>query len=784
MPHGRGGRPRTDPPPGWQRWAFPAAAATLIPLAILAGLEMTLRVVDVGYPTSFFVPLEGQSAETTNHRFGHRFFPPAIARRPVAQRLPAAKPKGSYRIYVLGGSAAMGTPEPAFGLARVLEVILEERYPSTDFEVLNAAMAAINSHVALEIARDCARRDPDLFAVYLGNNEVVGPFGPGTVFTAEGSPPGVIRLGLGLRRLRSAQLLARGLSVLGRPTARQSSWRGMEMFLDHRVPVDDPRLERTYGQLGDNLTAIARLAARAGAPVLLSTVAVDLRDTPPFGSAHRQDLDPAALEAWRSAVESGDRLAAAGRVEEALARLESALEIDDRHAALHYRIGRLQIARGDSEKARHHLTLARDLDTLRVRADRRINQVIREVADNAPGAVRLVDAERRLAAAPESHAELPGSELFWEHVHLRFLGTYRLALAFLEPLEELLPETVRDAVAKPMPGPARVAEALALTPREQWRMAAAIHRMTARPPFTHQLEHESRQLASRRAVQTARAQAMEGADEATIEAYRRALARRPEDLQLKLLLAQSLDDLGLALEAIDTWRELDRQVPGVAAWQTGLGFALAAAGEHDAAADSLYEALESRPESADARVNLASVLEQSGDPQAAERLYREAIALAPASAAARANLADLLERGGRRDAAERQYAELLALDPSSATAHRRLGELHDRRGDSADAIHSYREALRLDPELASVHNNLGFLLAESGHFEEAAREYLSALDDDPRYALAYFNLGDLLLELGRAAEAVAAYRAGLAIQPDNQQARANMDQARRLATAS
>ena len=41
-------------------------------------------------------------------------------------------------------------------------------------------MAAINSHVVLPIAKDAARYEPDLFVVYLGNNEVIGPFSVGS----------------------------------------------------------------------------------------------------------------------------------------------------------------------------------------------------------------------------------------------------------------------------------------------------------------------------------------------------------------------------------------------------------------------------------------------------------------------------------------------------------------------------------------------------------------------------------------------------------------------------
>ena len=181
-------------------------------------VELGLRVAGAGHPAGFFVPVTGQRAEMTNYALWLALLPARHRPRPVIGRLPRPKPAGAYRIFVLGGSAAMGTPEPAFGFGRVLEVLLEERYPGTDFEVVNAAMAAINSHVVREIARDCARRQPDLFVVYLGNNEVVGPYGPGTVFAPPA--PGCRRSasGLRLRRLRGGQLLAGALARL-RPAA-------------------------------------------------------------------------------------------------------------------------------------------------------------------------------------------------------------------------------------------------------------------------------------------------------------------------------------------------------------------------------------------------------------------------------------------------------------------------------------------------------------------------------------------------------------------------------------
>ena len=118
----------------------------------------------------------------SNDRFGYRFFPPALARTPVPMRMAVKKPANTYRIFVFGESAAMGDPDPSFGAWRYLQVLLHERFPGTDFEVVCVAMTAINSHVILPIARECARRDGDLWIIYMGNNEMVGPFGGGTVF--------------------------------------------------------------------------------------------------------------------------------------------------------------------------------------------------------------------------------------------------------------------------------------------------------------------------------------------------------------------------------------------------------------------------------------------------------------------------------------------------------------------------------------------------------------------------------------------------------------------------
>ena len=144
----------------------------------------------------------------------------------------------------------MGTPDPSFNFGQILGVMLREQYPGVQFEVVNGAMTAINSHVALEIARDCAARQPDLFVVYMGNNEVIGPYGPGTVFQRWSPSLSVIRASLWVKSTRVGELLGDVVGYFRGSQAVAGHWRGMEMFMNNPVAADDPRLTAVYDNFG------------------------------------------------------------------------------------------------------------------------------------------------------------------------------------------------------------------------------------------------------------------------------------------------------------------------------------------------------------------------------------------------------------------------------------------------------------------------------------------------------------------------------------------------------
>jgi hypothetical protein len=236
------------PPAKRRRWILQAAAAVFLPVLVLVIVEVSLRIAGVGFSTSLLVPctVKGVPASCYNLFFATPYFPAGMVQTPRLYSIPKTKAPGTYRIFVLGESAAMGDPDSAYGFSRYLEVMLRERFPATKFEVVNTGSVAINSHVVLRITEGLADQKPDLFIIYSGNNEVVGPYGPGIMLTSVGMTIPVVRANTFFRSTRIGQLVTK----LG---TKKREWHGMEMFLDQQVPADSPLMRQAYANYEVNL---------------------------------------------------------------------------------------------------------------------------------------------------------------------------------------------------------------------------------------------------------------------------------------------------------------------------------------------------------------------------------------------------------------------------------------------------------------------------------------------------------------------------------------------------
>lgn len=316
------------------------------------------------------------------------------------------------------------------------------------------------------------------------------------------------------------------------------------MFLEHAIPARDPRLESIYRHFRTNLESILQSARNAGANILLCTVLSNERDFAPFLSRHRTDLAGFEQLLWQAQLEAGDAAFARQALEDARQAYEAAWEIDDRHADLAFRLGRLHLARQSADEARPFLTLARDLDALRFRTDSQLNASIRQLAADFPDEAMLVDLARKIPR--DSPFGIAGDEWLYEHVHLNFAGTFAVADAVFASATEQLHRSGRLPGLRPqslqLP---ELRRRLAFTLYEQ---ALIIHQLLARfeaPPFTHQRDHAFRVGLWRERLQRAEQRlAQPGARDALIPLYEEALRQRPDDWILQR-------NFGMTLVAFD-----------------------------------------------------------------------------------------------------------------------------------------------------------------------------------------------------------------------------------------
>ncbi len=785
-------------------WYFRLFALLIVPVVFLALVELVLRLTGFGYPTAFLLSesQSGQKVFVQNNRFGWRLFGPELSRVPHPFSIPVAKQSNTVRVIVFGESAAYGDPQPWFGLARMLEAILSLRHPGTRFEVVNAAMTGISSHGIVAIARDCTRANADIWVIYMGNNDVVGPFGAGTVFGPQSPPLPLIRASLALKTMRTGQLLdsiGRGIKKV---PAERSEWGGMAMFLSQQVRADDPRMRAVYKHFERNLADIIRAGRRAGTKVVVSTVAVNLRDCAPFASAHRPGLSEADMTRWANLYKAGVEAQVAGRTGEAAERFRQAAQIDDTVAELRFRQGVCALESGAVSEAQQHFRAARDFDTLRFRCDSRLNELTRQTAlQLGDGGVLLADAEA--VFAEQSPGGLPGNEFFYDHVHFTFAGNYLLASNIAVQIEKLIPDqtAARTADSRPWPSVEDCARRLGWS---HWALQAVLTDMLSRlqdAPFTLQLNHAAQLqhiMVQLQKLSPATQPAGLGKAQDILLA---ALGAAPDDPWLHAQLAQLKQLTGDLAGAVASAQRVVELVPSSSEAWSRLGLLQVRQQQYDKAVASFRRAFELDSQDVWALHNLAQTLAKLGRHEEAIYEFKRAVAIKPRFGPAWLGLGLLLEGGGRKaeaqqcferaltnrirraselamlarfcksrgwlEAAVTNYTDAISLAPLDPQLHMEAAQCLDGLGRQAEAVVHYAKAVGLAPELVQARFLYGLSLGRQGKATEAEEQFREAVRLMPELVEARLNLGIALAEQRRFTEALAEFEEVLTRSPTN-----------------
>lgn len=402
--------------------------ALAIPFAFFAFLEGGLRFFDYGREIPLFIDypqVENSAAPQyllPRPDVVKRYFPEGSAAPSVTIETNfflKHKPDDALRIVVQGGSTASGFP---FGygasIAGMLDYRLKQSFPDRTVEVINTALAAVNSYTVLDFVDEIIEQQPDAVLIYAGHNEYLGILGVGSAYTAANSPAATL-LYLKLKNSRVFQLLQNvywQLTKTNIPKNAERSRTFMSKVAKHKnIPYGSELYEAGLIQFENNIARVIAKYQAAGIPVFISTIASNLADQPPFSSS---DLS----------VDS---------------------KPNDQSAGFYYQEGKTLLAQGSYPQAKQSFIKARDYDLLRFRAPSAINDIIVELSTKE--SVYFVDANKALMNAAEQG--IIGKSLMLEHLHPTIKGYFVIADSFYQTLEQSavfgkFPQTISTTIAE------------------------------------------------------------------------------------------------------------------------------------------------------------------------------------------------------------------------------------------------------------------------------------------------------------------------------------------------
>lgn len=427
----------------WTRLAL-AAGGTVAGVALLVLLEVVLRLsgVTCGLERDPFAGFSNvvPMFEPAERDDGTRIFRTTAAHRDAGEeQFLREKPRGGFRVFVVGESSSAGVPyarSEAFSswLGRRLAAEL----PQVPTEVVNAAQSGYASRRIAAVVHELASYDPDLLVVYCGHNE----YGERRFYShLLDMDPRLFRLWEAIAGSRlfclSRRLLGRASKPAGKPAFEFSNFdNATEMFsVQNRRLRGERASEREVAfeelHYRHNLEDMARTMTSAGARTMFVSLSQNFSDWAPAASSHRADLSADERAEYDRRVAEGDlRSASEPTCAGALDDWRAALALDDGVADLHFRIAGCERSLGRLEEARASYRRASDLDTVPHGAPTRWNALLADVARESDSL--FVDADAVLEE--ESGDRLVGDDLFTDMMHPNLRAHQRIARAIADGL--------------------------------------------------------------------------------------------------------------------------------------------------------------------------------------------------------------------------------------------------------------------------------------------------------------------------------------------------------------
>ncbi|MHA7840270.1 MAG: tetratricopeptide repeat protein [Gammaproteobacteria bacterium] len=233
-------------------------------------------------------------------------------------------------------------------------------------------------------------------------------------------------------------------------------------------------------------------------------------------------------------------------------------------------------------------------------------------------------------------------------------------------------------------------------------------------------------------------------------------------INLKGLAAHRLKQTDLACELLKKACDLEKDN---IIFKNNLGSIFKEQGKHQEAIILFKNIIATKPEFAEAYINLAACYFEQQQFNEGTHYLKAASNIKPSDINIRQQYANALMKINKIEDAIAQYQKIIALIPDFATVFVSLGAALQSKKAYKEAEKYYRQALTLNPQHTDALCNLGVLAKIRGEFTEAITLYQQALTINPQLYTVYANLGNALQEIDAYDEAIQCYNKALAINP-------------------
>lgn len=456
----------------------------LIPFALFLVLELALRAFGYADDLRLVAEIErnGKQYYTINQLVGKRYFNKdrLYFRKGSHDYFEINKSPNTVRVFCFGESTMAGFPYEYNAIpTEFLRDRLQAALPGKNIEVINTAIAAVNSYTVDEFADELVKYKPDLFVVYLGQNEFYGVYGVGSTISI-GKNRSLIKTYLWLGQFRTFTLIKNLIdSVEGIFRSDDTSENKvlMEEMASTSIRYDSDDFKTAVKTFRDNYAEIIRTARENNIPVVISTLIRNENHLEPFVSFHSlsisESLKTRSIELYNlglAKLNIHDYEAAAGY-------FNQSISIDSIPANVHYSLGKCYEQLGKYELAEKQYSLAADLDGLRFRAPSEFNDIVARLGREFMVPVADVYDQFKL----NSDNGIIGSNLLVDHVHPNIRGYFLLAKTWFMTIKQNKLLGVSPGVEE---SDSLIWATSAVTQLDSLIGAIRIMELKSRPPFT------------------------------------------------------------------------------------------------------------------------------------------------------------------------------------------------------------------------------------------------------------------------------------------------------------